>query len=162
MHDLTPDEFERAGLPVTADDCVFPAEPIIGTCVGCYGCWISTPGECVIDDRGKGFAALITKHDEFIVISRLVFGGFSSPVKAVLDRSIGHMLPFFRVVKGETHHDKRSKNKFSFRCVFYCDDMEDRDKETATALVAANALNLAAEGHSVEFFPSSQLFGFEL
>jgi hypothetical protein len=89
----------------------------------------------------------------------MVFGGFSPPVKAVLDRSIGHILPFFHVINNETHHASRSKNKFSLRYIFYGADMADCDKETAVKLTAANALNLSAEKHSVEFYQSVDLIG---
>jgi len=152
LHDLPSGNLEHAGLSVTADDTVFSAEPIVGPCVGCYGCWIKTPGACVVDDRAKGFAALISGHDEFVVVSRLVFGGFSPSVKAALDRSIGYILPFFNLVNNETHHPKRGSKKMALRYIFYGDNMNSTDKEIAQKLTAANALNLSAEKYSAEFF----------
>jgi multimeric flavodoxin WrbA len=154
LHDLPPDQI-GALFPADADRyTVFPANPSVRPCIGCYGCWVKTPGECVIGDRGKGFAALIAGQDEFWVISRMVFGGVSPAVKAVLDRSIGHLLPFFCMVNGEMHHARRSRKNVILRYVFYGDMISEDDKEIARKLVAANALNFWAEQYSVRFYPS--------
>jgi multimeric flavodoxin WrbA len=156
LHDLPQNRIE-ALLPRSADHItIFSADPAVRPCVGCFGCWLKTPGECVIEDRGKGFAALIAKHDEFLIISRMVFGGLSPAVKAVFDRSIGHMLPFFHVTNDEMHHVMRSKKKFALRYVLYGygAPASEGDKEIAHRLVAANALNFGAEEYSVQFCPS--------
>ena len=154
LHDLPEEDFLPFGLSVTALDTVFSAEPIIGPCIGCYGCWLKTPGTCTVNDRGKGFPSLIAAHDEFIVISRLVFGGFSPAVKAVLDRSIGYILPFFRLAGNETHHPGRYGNKPALRYIFYGEALTSFDKEIAEKLTKANALNLSAKSSAVEFFDS--------
>ena len=151
LHDVASNNLEFTGITVTADDTVFPADPIVGSCIGCYSCWIKTPGKCAIEDRGQNFAALLSTHDEFIAVSRLVFGGFSPPVKALLDRSIGNILPFFHVIGHETHHPKRGDGKLTLRYIFYGPNMTPRDKEIATEFTAANARNLSAEKYTVEF-----------
>jgi len=127
--------------------------------VGCFGCWIRTPGECVIDDRCKGFASMLSKHGEFVVISRMVFGGLSPVVKTVMERCIGYVSPFFRIIKGEMHHVPRYDHKLVLRYIFYGQDMGTREREIAQRLVAANALNLGAESFSVSFFPSADAIG---
>ena len=154
LHDLLPNEFEAIAPALTAEYTIFPANPIIQPCVGCFGCWIKTPGECVINDRGKGFTALMSKHDELVVISRLVFGGFSPSIKAVIDRSIGFVLPFFHLVKKEMHHPRRYCGELALRCVFYGHDITVREKEIAQKLVIANTLNMGTEKHTVEFYSS--------
>jgi multimeric flavodoxin WrbA len=159
LHDLSGENAERLFSAHTGENTVFPASPSVRACVGCFGCWLKTPGNCVIDDRGGKFARLISEHDEFIIISRLVFGGFSPDVKAVLDRSIGYMLPFFRVVNGETNHTRRYGNTFDLRCVFYGAAMTEYDREIARSLSAANALNFGAARHECCFYPSVDMAG---
>ncbi|MDR2179383.1 MAG: hypothetical protein LBP21_03650 [Synergistaceae bacterium] len=140
---------------------LFPADPPVRPCVGCFGCWVATPGKCVIDDRGSALAPLISKHDELIVIGRLLFGGFSPDVKALLDRSIGSILPFFRIVNGETHHEKRCKNPLSLRYIFYGPDISEFEKGIARRLAAANACNFGAETYTSSFcfYPSADAIG---
>jgi hypothetical protein len=155
LHDLPSDKTENL-LRGSNDGryTVFAADPPVRPCVGCFGCWIKTPGRCVIDDRGQGFAGLISRHDVFMIVSRSVYGGFSPPVKAVLDRSIGHMLPFFRVTNGEMHHAPRHAGQFALECVFYGPDISEEEMAVAERLVAANAVNLSASDFKLRFFPS--------
>jgi multimeric flavodoxin WrbA len=159
LHDLTEKE---AGMLPRQDDgrfSIFPASPAVRHCIGCFGCWVKTPGRCVIPDRGGDFAALMARHDELIVVSRLVFGGFSPDVKAVLDRSIGFVLPFFRTINREMHHAMRYEKSPDMRCLFYGEDMSRAEKSTAEKLVAANALNFGANHYATGFYPSIQEIG---
>lgn len=95
-------------------------------------------------------------HDEVIIISRLVFGGLSPDVKAVIDRSIGFILPFFRIVNGEMHHVKRYDKSPDLRYIFYGSDLKEKEKDTARKLIAGNALNFGAENYAVSFHSSFQ------
>ena len=83
---------------------VFQASQTIKPCVGCFGCWVKTPGKCVIKDSDSDFATTIPYVQEVIVISRLVFGSLSPNIKAIFERSIGFVLPFFCNINGEMHH----------------------------------------------------------
>ena len=79
----------------------------IRPCIGCFGCWIKTPGQCVIPDAYQTMARRIHAADEVVVCTKWTYGGFSPFVKNVFDRSIGVVLPFFEIVDGEMHHQKR-------------------------------------------------------
>jgi multimeric flavodoxin WrbA len=154
LHDLRPDEAERFLPKDSARYSLFAATPSVRHCVGCFRCWIKTPGRCVIGDRGADFAMLMAKHEQVIFLSRLVFGGLSPDVKAILDRSIGFLLPFFRKLNGETHHVQRYEKSPAFRYLFYGSDITDREKATARKLASANALNLGSGHSSVSFYAS--------
>jgi multimeric flavodoxin WrbA len=156
LHDLRSDNAESVLPPTSAELTLFPAYPSVRPCVGCFGCWVKTPGRCVIKDRGADFIALLKQCDELNIISRMVFGGLSPDVKAVLDRSIGFVLPFFRRVGDETHHVRRYDNPPDLRYVFYGAGITDSEKETARKLAAANSLNLGSGRSSVAFFPSAR------
>ena len=156
LHDLAPEDAESLLPPQSPEYSVFAATPSLCHCVGCFGCWLKTPGKCVIKDRGSDFGALMPLHDEIIVISRMVFGGLSPDVKAVFDRSIGFILPFFRIANGEMHHTRRYEKSPDLRYILYGPDINDREKETAQKLVACNALNFGSENYSVSFLTSTQ------
>ena len=79
----------------------------IKPCVGCFGCWLKEPGECIIKDGYEKMGALLHKAEEVAVISTYTYGGFSSFVKNVFDRSIGWVLPYFEINHGEMHHKRR-------------------------------------------------------
>jgi len=154
LHDLSNGEAEEIIPQESAEYTIFPANPAVHHCIGCFGCWVKTPGRCVLKDRGSDFAVLMSQHDQVIVISRLVFGGLSPEVKSVLDRSIGFILPFFRIVDGEMHHTKRYEKSPDLSYLLYGPDINEREKATAQKLVAANALNFGAENYSIAFYQS--------
>ena len=141
---------ENLFLEMGKNDIIFSASPLIKHCVGCFGCWIKTPGRCVIKDRGNVLPSYISKSKEVVIISPIVYGGYSQKIKAVLDRSIGYILPYFRIIDGEMHHKMRYNNQFKLTVYFYgeCDNYEI---DIAKRLVKANAINFGAGSYSVYF-----------
>ena len=136
---------------VKKDDILFSANPIAAPCRGCFGCWIKTPGRCVINDRYSDIASYIAKCDEVVLISPILFGGYCESIKAVIDRFIPYVLPYFRIVGGEMHHKMRYKHSFKLKALFYGEcDLEE--KQIAKSLANANALNFGAKSCEVKFF----------
>ncbi len=138
-------------LSAKKDDILFSANPIVKPCMGCFGCWIKTPGRCVINDRCSDIPLFISKCDEMILISPILFGCYSESIKAVIDRSIPYILPYLRIVGGEMHHKMRYKHSFKLTVLFYgkC-DLEER--QIAESLVRANSVNFGAKSCEVRFF----------
>ena len=134
---------------------IFQSSHTVKPCVGCFGCWVKTPGKCVIKDCDSNFATIMPHVQELIVISQLVFGGLSPNIKAIFDRSIGFILPFFRNVDGEMHHKQRYAKRPNLRYMFYADMILEDEKATAQKLVKANAINLGASNYSVHFYQST-------
>lgn len=119
-----------------------PAGRRIANCTGCFGCWLRTPGICVIDDDCRPIAREIARADRLVFLTPVVFGGYHPDLKAVLERSIGIFTPFFRVFRGEMHHPLRAKGKaYEFIGVGI---QESDDEEAAASFhqrVWRNALN---------------------
>ena len=68
----------------------------IADCMGCFGCWIKTPGICVIDDSARTIANKFGKADLKVYVTPIVFGGYSYELKKLLDRQICNILPFMK------------------------------------------------------------------
>jgi len=114
----------------------------INRCTCCFGCWLKTPGQCVIKDGYENMGRLFSTCDKLIIISRCFYGMYSPFVKNVLDRgACPYLLPYFKTRNGETHHPKRYKNKIALTAYFY-GKIPDAEKETARKLVKANGVNL--------------------
>ena len=94
VHDLpeTPAAWEK--MPERT--ILSPQKPI-HRCVGCFGCWVKTPGCCVIPDAYQDLGPVLGHCDHLILISRCVYGTFSPFVKNVIDRSLAYMHPYFSV-----------------------------------------------------------------
>lgn len=154
IHDLTEQEADIHLGTLPSNMLSFAAKPKVKPCVGCFSCWIKTPGICIIKDRSQETPALLAKSNEMIIISRNLYGGYSPEIKAVLDRHIGYIMPYFRIINDEMHHTMRYENPFNLRVHFYGLNIGEEEKSIAKMLVAANAVNLGAGSHKVEFHNS--------
>jgi hypothetical protein len=121
LHDISSFHFEGILGSVPDDVRLMGTNPPVAHCVGCFGCWVKTPGQCVIDDRGRAFALELMETDELIIVSRLYCGGFSPDVKAFMDRGIPSILPFFEVRGERSRHPRRVDRPLRLRCYFYRD-----------------------------------------
>ncbi len=150
IHDLSKEEWERVASDYEGWE-VISDNGYIKPCVGCFGCWIKTPGECVIKDGYERMGALIHKADEIVIMSRYTYGGFSSFIKNVLDRSIGWVLPFFEIYHGEMHHKKRYPEDKPITFMFRGHGLTPENKENTLRYVNAVCTNFHATLKDVIF-----------
>ncbi len=123
----------------------------IKSCVGCFGCWIKTPGRCVIKDGYENIGRDMAHCEEVLIISRCVYGSYSPFVKNILDRSISYVLPFFVKRNNEIHHQMRYNNTPALSVRFYGEKITEAEKNTAEALVQANITNMNMKLTSIHF-----------
>lgn len=124
-------------------------------CIGCFGCWIKTPGKCLIADGYEHMSERMSKCNELLLVSKCAYGGFSPFVKNVLDRAISYISPHFVTREGEMHHKRRYDNVIHITACFYGSSISEQEKQTAQNLVRANALNFDGEVDRVLFFDSA-------
>lgn len=152
--DLESKHFERL-IPDLPDDAkIILYDDNIHHCIGCFGCWIKTPGSCVIRDKYGDMGEYLSKSEEVIIISKCCYGGFSPFVKNILDRSISYMHPDFVIKNGEMHHKRRYKNIIDLHVYFYGENIAEKEKQTAQKLLKANSINLDCNIGSISFFKS--------
>ncbi len=116
-------------------------EKTIAPCIGCFGCWLRTPGICVIDDYGRILAEKMIKSDIMIWLTPVVYGGYSSELKKALDRIIPLILPFFKKVNGEIHHKERYENYPKIVVLGMTAENDNEMKEIFNNLIKRNSLN---------------------
>jgi multimeric flavodoxin WrbA len=142
MHDLSEADFKQTGFSINRETTIISNNGKIHTCVGCYGCWIKTPGVCIIKDGYQNLGQLFSKSNDVIVISKCVYGGYSPFIKNIWDRSISYLLPYFIKKNNETHHTMRYGNAFNLTVHFYADsDICPNEKDTAQKLIKANCVS---------------------
>lgn len=76
-------------------------------CNGCWGCWVKTPGKCVIDDDMDEILRSFIQSDLVIFASSMKMGFPSSLMKKVNDRLIPLVHPYITLVNDECHHVER-------------------------------------------------------
>jgi multimeric flavodoxin WrbA len=95
--------------------------------------------------------ALIHHADEVLVISKYTYGGLSSFVKNIFDRSIGWVSPYFEVYEGEMHHKKRYPEDKPMSFVFRGAGLTEEDQAKARGYVEAACRNFHAKIKSITF-----------
>lgn len=79
----------------------------ITTCIGCWNCWLKTPGRCVIKDQMAEFYPNYVNSDTVILLLNTAQGFINHQAKAFFDRTIPHYRPYIEIVDGECHHVAR-------------------------------------------------------
>lgn len=154
IHDMENKDIKQI-LPNLPDDIVIISDNgSIHNCIGCFGCWIKSPGACVIRDKYGDMGEVLSNCTELIIVSKCCYGGFSPFVKNVLDRSISYLHPYFVTRNGEMHHRRRYKNQINMKIWFYSEDITEKEKQTAQSLVKANSVNLDCNISGVTFIHS--------
>ncbi|WP_028042474.1 flavodoxin family protein [Candidatus Stoquefichus massiliensis] len=123
-------------------------------CIGCFGCWVKTPGKCIIRDGFENTGILMSQSIEMIFVSQCYYGSVSPFVKMVQDRAISYIHPDFVIREGEMHHKRRYQNVITLSAYLYGDKISDAEKETARSLMKANALNYDGKVKNVSFYNS--------
>jgi multimeric flavodoxin WrbA len=151
IHDLGEEDFQKLLRSTMNNIEILGDDGTMHNCIGCFGCWIKTPGACVIRDRYGDMGECLAKCDEVIIISKCFYGGFSPFVKKVIDRSISYVHPYFEIRNGEMHHRARYNNHFDLKVWFYGEDITEQEKQTAEKLIQANAINLDCTSQRIAF-----------
>lgn len=161
IHDLNKEQAEKLGI-YSLNEEEYMVVDSTGSkntyCIGCFGCWLKTPGRCIIKDNFQTMGERLAASDEILIISKATFGSYSSAVKNVLDRSIAYVLPYFSIRNGEMHHGERYHKNLKVSAAFY-GDMTEVEKKTSLNLVMANAVNLNGAIEEVDFFESADAIG---
>ena len=76
-------------------------------CVGCFDCWLKTPGVCRFKDDVEGILREIITADLLLFASPLILGMYSAVLKRFQDRMIPIIHPYLELVNNEFHHRKR-------------------------------------------------------
>ncbi len=76
-------------------------------CIGCFGCWVKKPGQCLIEDDASIVRRAVINSDVTIFASPIIMGTVSSELKRTLDRLLPLIHPYLDIVQGEVHHKRR-------------------------------------------------------
>ena len=95
---------QAAGHSVTRLDLRdLPLHP----CIGCWGCWVKTPGECIVRDASLEMDQAVISADFVLWAAPLKMGFPSELLKRAIDKHLPTIHPYMVVDHGEAHHLKR-------------------------------------------------------
>ncbi|HXX58046.1 MAG TPA: NAD(P)H-dependent oxidoreductase [Thermodesulfovibrionales bacterium] len=128
----------------------------VGGCMGCFGCWVKTPGICVINDAGRDIARLVIRSDLLLLVTPVTFGGYSSELKKAVDRLIPLNSPFFKKISGEIHHKPRYGRYPSLLAIGSLPDRDEENEQIFRTLVKQNAINFHSPAFAAGFLYGTQ------
>lgn len=115
----------------------------INYCVGCFGCWVKTPGQCVARDDSHEVCHAIINSDLLLWAAPMRMGFPSALLKKMMDKSIPLIHPYFVVEHGEAHH--RPRYDLYPRVGLLLEQEADTDKEDldiVSDIFSRTALNM--------------------
>jgi hypothetical protein len=133
-------------------DVVTLREASVAYCRGCFQCWTRTPGLCRTNDAARDLTRRFILSEVVVFLTPVTFGGYSSELKKVLDRSIGLVSPFFRRIDGETHHRMRYARYPALLGVGLLPGPDLEDEALFHSLVRRNAINLHSPAQAADVF----------
>ena len=73
-------------------------------CLGCFGCWIKTPGKCVQEDDMADLLPKLREAAIWVFATPLYFDGLSGPLKSLMDRLTSFLRLAAEVRSGRSRH----------------------------------------------------------
>jgi multimeric flavodoxin WrbA len=118
----------------------------IKQCLGCWGCWVKTPGECVIADDSPTVCREFIRSDFVLFASPIIMGFTSALLKRVHDRLTPLIHPYIMVYQDELHHVSRYKKYPLMGVLLQRDkDTDSEDLRIIADIYARNAINFKTE-----------------
>jgi multimeric flavodoxin WrbA len=123
-------------------DIIDLAEARLTNCIGCFECWVKTPGQCRFGDFGRELAGGVIHSDLLLIVSRIRFGSHSSDVQRAFERMLPLLSPLFEKVKGETHHVHRYDRYPSLAALGVLHGADEKSEEIFRKRVERISINL--------------------
>ena len=76
-------------------------------CIGCWGCWVKTPGQCASRDASIEMDRAIIQSDFLLWAAPLKMGFPAELLKRAVDKHLPLIHPYMEVAHNEAHHLKR-------------------------------------------------------
>jgi multimeric flavodoxin WrbA len=112
-------------------------------CIGCFGCWVKTPGQCFAQDLSSQVLRSMLHSDFTIWASPLVMGYPSAVLKRLMDKCIPLIHPYFVVDHNEAHHRARYSHYPRLGLLLAREtDTSQEDIRIVTDMFSRTALNM--------------------
>ena len=125
-------------------------------CIGCFGCWLETPGICRYGEAdGRAILQAVIESDTIILFTPVVFGGYSSQLKQIVDRFASLLLPYLRSYHGEVHHVPRYAHFPRWVAIGVQHQLNAEEAALFKLVVGRNAINFHASSYAAEVVRST-------
>lgn len=111
-------------------------------CIGCWGCWVKTPGECANRDDSREMGRAVINADFVLWAAPLKMGFPTELLKRANDKHLPLIHPYMEFDQGEAHHLKRYPRYPRLGLLLEPEtDTDARDLQIVTDIHCRTALN---------------------
>ena len=128
----------------------------IAHCLGCFGCWLKTPGMCVDDDTGRQIAKAVIQSDVTVLFTPVTFGGYSPDLKKLVDHFIQLTSPYFQMDHGEVHHPPRYTRRPRLVTIGVQRHPNLHEAHIFRTLAGRNAINFHPPSYAADVVPATE------
>jgi len=124
-------------------------------CIGCFDCWVKTPGICDVEDASQERERAVSNSEFTLWAAPLKLGFPSTLLKMAIDKHLPLIHPYMVVDQNEAHHLKRYK--FYPRVGMLIEkekDTDAKDLRILTDIFSRTALNFKSK---LEFLEMTEL-----
>jgi multimeric flavodoxin WrbA len=111
-------------------------------CIGCWGCWLKTPGECIVADGSRDICRECINSDLVLFASPVIMGFTSALLKKAHEKLLPIIHPYLELVQGEVHHLARY-DKYPLMALLLekGKDTDEEDIEIISDIYRRDAIN---------------------
>ena len=111
-------------------------------CTGCFGCWVKTPGQCVVKDDAPLLLRALVHADLLVCATPVIMGHISALLKKSHDKLLPIFLPYFITIQGEIHHPLRYGRSPDMAAIVDRNGADDEDLALVERAYRRLSLNL--------------------
>jgi multimeric flavodoxin WrbA len=126
-------------------------------CIGCFGCWLETPGYCRFKETAyQEIYKTWMQSETVILVTPVTFGGYSSPIKKIVERMVPALLPYMALYHGEFHHRPRYSKYPRLIGIGLQDKPNAAEANIFKLLVARHAIDMHAPNYAAKVVNSNE------
>lgn len=125
-------------------------DQVITPCIGCWDCWLKTPGNCVMRDRMTESYSDFVNSDTVILLLDTAQGFIDHRGKAFIDRTIPHYHPYIKLVDGESQHLSRYEKLPEIVFYFEREGLTEKESERIEDYLYRMAYQFQTNGYLIK------------
>lgn len=133
----------------------------IKACIGCWSCWLKTPGKCVFKDSMSDAYSMYMESDTVILLMGTAKGFLDHLSKVFLDRSIPHYHPYIELIAGECHHVARYETYPDLVFYFDAEQLSTTEENIVTDYLYRTAYHYKSKSYRMIEENSLKVFSLE-
>lgn len=157
---INPDTETIAGISSLFDEqpgYKFLGSEAIKSCIGCWTCWLKTPGRCLFKDIMTETYPDYVNSDKVILLLDTAQGFINHQAKVFIDRTIPHYHPYIEIVDGECHHKARYERYPELYYFFEDQDLNQEEAQVIEDYLYRTAYHFQSKSYRIHRNPTWNL-----